>query len=534
MSQRASHKPIEQMTADDLTEAMADPWWRLSNLYWIKTKEPEGSEDGDGSDDETLVVKFRPNRHQLRLLKRLHTRNIILKARQMGFSTLIQIYFLDCALFSNNINCGVIAHTDDAAKKLFAKIKFAYDRLPAFIKQSRPIVACNVSELKLGNGSTITVSTSMRGDTIHYLHVSEFGKICAKFPHRAVEVVTGTLPAVPIGGIVFIESTSEGREGQFYRMSTLAQANHDKGKKLTAKEYRFHFFPWHDVDEYQMPADGVIITAADHQYFDKIEGLIGEAISLEQRAWWVSTRDNDFSGEDSHMWQEYPSTPEEAFQQSTEGCYYSVQIAAARKASRFHATIPLLPAIPCLAFFDIGSSDGTAIWVVQRLGSEYRCVRFYEAWGEPYSHAAAWLQSLGVVWDTLWMPHDAKHVKQGETVNKSPQAMMQDLMPGVRIEIVPCIDDVNWGIQQTRDFFPLLHFDETECKEGLAHIESYRKKWNTGQQVWSSVPDKAGGHSEAADALRQLAQAYTAGILNVSRGPSLTALRQKKSSWRRA
>ncbi|MNR51153.1 hypothetical protein D3C85_1707840 [compost metagenome] len=92
---------------------------------------------------------------------------------------------------------------------------------------------------------------------------------------------------------------------------------------------------------------------------------------------------------------------------------------------------------------------------------------------------------------------------------------------------------MNWGIQQTRDLFPLLVIDETRCKEGLEHLESYRKRWNSHQQVWGDKPDKAGGHSEAADALRQLGQALAANLININRGPSPSKLRRNKS-WRTA
>ena len=129
----------------------------------------------------------------------------------------------------------------------------------------------------------------------------------------------------------------------------------------------------------------------------------------------------------------------------------------------------------------------------------------------------------------MYLPHDAAHIRQGQSVNKSPQQMLQDLMPGVRFEIVPRIEDVNWGIQQTRDVFPLLWFDEEKCREGIIHIENYRKRWNERQACWSNIPDKTGGHSEAADALRQFAQAYAAGLININRSQPK---RRRISSWR--
>lgn len=515
--------PIEEMTAEQFTAAMADPMWRLENLYWIKTKT-----ESEDEDDEGFVVKFRPNRYQRRLLKRLHHRNIILKARQLGFTTLIQILFLDFALFTPNVRCGVIAHTDDAALKIFKKIKFAYDRLPDILKAAVPLVTCNAHEMELGNGSALTVGTSMRSDTIHYLHVSEFGKICAKFPHRAEEVITGTIPSVPTTGIIFIESTAEGRDGAFFAMSQRAEALQQSGKELTAKEYRFHFFPWHDAEEYAMDPKGVVITPKDHEYFDALEAKLKKTISLAKRAWWVSTRDNDFAGQEERMWQEYPSTPAEAFQQSTEGTYYKNQLTAARKDGRIRR-LPLLDSVPCMTFWDIGNSDGTAVWVLQRVGMENRWIRFKEGWGEPYSYFVKWLMSLGLVFSKHYLPHDADHVRQGQTTNKSPRQMLEELLPGATFETVPRIQDVNWGIQQTRDAFPTYYFDEEHCKEGLIHIESYRKKWNERQATWSDEPDKAGGHSEAADALRQHGQALAGGMIYAGNAPTM---RRRSGSWR--
>jgi hypothetical protein len=51
-------------------------------------------------------------------------------------------------------------------------------------------------------------------------------------------------------------------------------------------------------------------------------------------------------------------------------------------------------------------------------------------------------------------------------------------------------------------------FDETNCKEGLAHLENYRKEWNDRAGCWKESP-RHDIHSEAADAFRQFAQGYT-------------------------
>lgn len=514
---------------------LADPEWRLCNLYWIKTKGPEDDPDS-GEDDSGLVVRFKPNHAQRRLLRRLWSRNIILKARQMGFTTLIQVLFLDFALFRRNINLGVIAHTDESAKKIFRKIKFAYDMLPPVLRAAYPLAKCTESELILANGSSIAVATSMRGDTLHYLHISEFGKICAKFPHRAEEIITGTIPAVAGGGMIFIESTAEGQDGDFFIMTQKAEANAIAGKQLTRKEYRFHFFPWFEAPDYVLDPAGVIITKADHDYFDELEGKLGITLPPERRAWWVSTRDNDFGGRDERMWQEYPSTPEEAFRKTVEGTYYRQEFIALRKTKRI-TSVPFTPGIPVNTFWDIGHGDGTAVWFHQQVGQWHHFIKFIEGWCEPYSYFVKQMQETGWTWGTHYLPHDGNHVRQGQNANLAPRQMLENL--GLRnIEIVDRVSELQHGIQATRDAFALCRFDETECKEGLIHLEQYKRAWNSTTASWKDEPLKD-GHTEAADAFRQFAQGYDGAAdrtrpSEVRRKKTTASAARAGSKWRRS
>lgn len=488
-------------TEEELQACLADPLWRICSgqLYKITIK-------GDGDEDD-LVMPFKPNRPQRRLLASLWHRNVILKARQLGFTTLVCILWLDTALFNANYRCGIIAQDRDAAEAIFKdKVKFAYDNLPEPLRNDMPLKTNSASQLHFAhNNSSIRVATSMRSGTIHRLHVSEFGKICAKYPEKADEVVTGSIPAVPKSGILIIESTAEGREGEFYNITMRAKAHHDAGKKLTVRDYRFHFFPWWKEERYVLSTEGVTLTEKDKKYFERIESQIGQSLTPEQKSWYVATRDADFSGSEEKMWQEYPSTAEEAFQQSTEGCYYTEQLTKARKDGRI-CTLPIIDSIPVNTFWDIGSSDGTAIWLHQRVGQENRFIGFYEAWGEPYGHFVKYLQSLGYVWGKHYLPHDATHKRQQGDVVKSPEDMLIDL--GLRgIEIVPRVDEIQHGIQAVRDIFSQCWFDETRCKDGLAHLENYRKEWNDRQGCWKDKP-RHDIHSEAADAFRQFAQGY--------------------------
>lgn len=497
----------------------------------------EGGADGD----EDLVVKFTPNRAQRRLLRRLHTRNIVLKARQLGYSTLIAILWLDTALFSKGpIKCGVIAHEREAAETIFRdKIVFAYERLPDDLRQRMPLESKTKTELVFAhNKASIRVSTSLRSDTIHRLHVSEFGKICAKYPAKAREVVSGTIPTVPGGGIIVIESTAEGQDGAFYDMTQLALANRDAGRHLSPKEYRLTFAPWWDAMEYEVDPDGVLITEAQHTYFNELQLKIGRDITPAKRAWYVATLVNDFSGDQPMMWQEYPSTPEEAFAVSVEGCYYAAQLAAARKAGRIRPGLPV-EKIPVYTFWDLGRSDMTAIWLMQKVGPEYRWIRYYEESGQELDHYAHYLLGLGLVFGGHYLPHEAGAKRMGITpdTNKSLAEGLEELLPGHRVHVVPRVTNINSGIASTRKIFAASRFDEEHCAQGLKRLANYRKEWDKDRGRWKDVP-LHDDNSHGADAYRQAGQVIDAGETfsgapyRMGQGAGKAAARRKWSARR--
>jgi len=511
MTERLVPIAFAPKTPEELEWAMSSPLWRVCSgkLYVIMPK----SDLGDGT-----TIPFIPNRAQRRFLARMWTRNIILKARQLGYTTLIAIIWLDHALFNPDQRCGIIAQDREKAEVIFRdKVKFAYDRLPDEIRAQCPLARDSANELLFAhNNSSIRVGTSMRSGTIHRLHVSEFGKIGAEHPDKAREVITGSLPAVPLDGIIVIESTSEGQSGEFFNMTKRARAlADDKDRVLTARDYRFTFSAWHDNPEYEVSPQGVIITAKDHEYFDGVEAKQGTKLTIGQRAWYCSTCATDFSGNVEMMWQEYPSTPDEAFQQSTEGTYYAVQLAAARRSGRI-GRVPLVSHVPVNTYWDIGARDGAAIWLHQKIGAEHRFVGFDEGWDETFGYFVSRLQARGLVWGTHFLPHDAEHKRQQGTVNESPKEMLEKLAPGWKFEIVPRIDNKITGIQQTRDMFSQAYFDETECAAGLAHLASYRKEWDKRLGCWKVEP-KHNTDSEAADAFRQWGQSAKVSFVPLQR-----------------
>ena len=160
----------------------SDPLWRLSNLYWIVDK----------SGQRRL---FQPNEAQVNYLRGATSADIILKARQLGMTTLMCLISLDEALFLKDHNAAIIAHTLNDANVIFeTKVKFPYDNLPEMLRQRRPATNDRAGLLKFNHGSSIRVATSARSGTLQRLHVSEFGKICCAVPEESAGDCHGLIP----------------------------------------------------------------------------------------------------------------------------------------------------------------------------------------------------------------------------------------------------------------------------------------------------------------------------------------------------
>ncbi len=517
--------PLDFVPENDeqLMMALADPMWRICSgyLYKIMVKSPIPGE-------AETVVPFKPNAAQLEFLDNLWNRNLILKARQLGFTTLASILWLDHAMFVADQRCGIIAQDRDSAEAFFRdKVRLAYDRLPALLKKMMPLKRESASELLFAhNNSSMRVATSMRGGTIHRLHVSEFGRICAHFPDKAVEIVTGSIPAVPLDGIAIIESTAEGQDGEFYKMTKRAMAIKELGQELTVRDYRFHFYAWWKDPGYRLEGGHVVITEEDQLYFDATEIEIGQKIDQSQRRWYVATRESDFSGDPEKMWQEYPSTPMEAFKVSSEGKYFAQQLAKARRERRI-TTIPVVENIPVNTFWDIGKGDGTGAWLHQRVDLQDRFIGYIEGWNEPYGYYTKKLQALGYLWGVHHVPHDATHQRQQLNTLTCALDELKKSSLGGEWKVVPRVEDLQHGIQLTRAAFSSCWFDETACKEGLLHLENYGKKWNEAAGCWSETPKKD-VHTEAADAFRQFAQGFDGGTSNIG------YTRNRQRNWKTA
>ena len=482
---------IGSLSIADLSDALTYKWFRLNTLYHIKDKSGK-------------KVLFTPNQEQEAFYLGYHGRDIILKARQLGFTTFKMISDLDDCLFTKNHSAGCICHNLEDAKDIFRnKIKFAYQSITedqrALIAEAGYDLPTPINDKDNGyvfsNGSSIKVSVSYRGGTIQSLHVSEFGKICRKYPDKAGEIVTGAFEAVGLDGDITIESTAEGREGYFYDYCASAR----KQKQPSQLDFKFHFFSWWLRPEYEIDGD---ISGALADYFSELEGKHGITLNDRKRAWYSAKWRT--LGDD--MKREYPSTPDEAFEQSIEGAYYAKQFSKIYADGRICAS--LKNDAPVNTAWDLGVGDSTAIWFYQKIGNEIHLIDHYENSGEGLEHYIKVLKDRGYTYGKHYAPHDIEN-REWASKGKSRKDLAAE---GYEIDGKICKINfltvpkktIDAGIEEVRVILDRCVFDEKKCEQGIKCLESYRKDWNDKLGCWRDSP-LHDWTSHTADAFRYLA-----------------------------
>ena len=144
-----------------------------------------------------------------------HDYNIVLKGRQLGFSTLIAGYSLWMMLFGNDKNILVIATKQEVAKNLVTKVKYMHNALPVWLRGN--LIEDNKLALRFANGSQIKAVASSkdagRSEALSLLILDE-----AAFIENAEEIWTAAQATLSTGGRAILNSTPNGVGNFFHKM----------------------------------------------------------------------------------------------------------------------------------------------------------------------------------------------------------------------------------------------------------------------------------------------------------------------------
>ena len=491
--------PEKMREMDELTEKLKDHKWRLNNLYYIR-------------DERGNRVRFQLNEAQKWLVDNMWYMSLVVKARQLGVTTFFTIFYLDQILFSENKIAGIIAHKEDDMKKIFRnKIHFALDNLEPWMKKyvGEPEIE-TANELVFKNGGNIFVALSTRSNTPNFLHISEYGYICAHTPDKADEILHGAINSVHAGQMVSIESTAEGREGHYYRLAMDAERKRKEGRKLTPLDFKIFFFPWWWDLRYVLK-DQVTLMKEDKEYFTMLETKHGIRLTEPQKAWYAKKRETVGDG----VWAQYPSTLDEAFAVTLEGAYYAKEMARVYQERRI-GFFPVDPLFDVNIAWDLGMNDQNVLLFYQEIGPEIRFVDAYSNSGYGLEHYTNYIKTKGYRLGKNVLPHDV--AVRDLSTGISREQFLWDL--GLRnTQMVPK-GGIADGIEKVRQLFSRFRFHEETTKVLTDGLHNYRRDFDKNLGVWKSTP-RHDDSSHVSDAVRTLAMSYQEAGLDAEGGVNI-------------
>lgn len=278
-------------------------------------------------------IKFTLNAPQRRVLACLEDmrsagkpiRLIMLKARQWGGSTLIQIYMawiqvVHCSNW-NSLICGHLKDTSSAIKGIYSRMLKEY---PDTLNECNGAMTFkafersrNVSEITGRNCLVVTGSAesqeSIRGFDISMAHLTEVAfwrSTTQKSPENVVRAVCGSIALLPYS-IIVMESTANGVGNYFHTEWLRAKAG------LSDKQAVF--VPWYEIEIYRSQVND--IKTLWNELDDYELNLWEKGLTLEMIAWYHAKR-KEYNSH-TQMMAEYPTDDIEAFA-NTGQCVFNV------------------------------------------------------------------------------------------------------------------------------------------------------------------------------------------------------------------
>jgi hypothetical protein len=447
--------------------------WRINNLYKIRDKSGN-------------LIKFKRNRAQAHYAANKWFRNLILKSRQLGFTTDEAVDSLDDVLFTPNNDALLIAHNLEAGSSIFdKKIVFAWERLPIELRSLYKVDNKTSKTLKFDFGakgfSSIAVDTSGRSGTYRRVHITELADIAKKYPKKIPEIIEGTIPAVPTDGRVDIESTSQGASGEFYEMYMDA---YERGQPTLPQQYKAHFYNWTwDDEELNKITDPIPFEKMDQgqkfkDYATK-HRLTQVQITYYYQKWLSLNK------KWNALKREYPTTPEEAFEAIAEGTYFGETIGLMEQDGRI-GLYPHDKALKVHTVWDLGVGKNLRIGFFQRDSANNRVKlidHFVGAGSDALPEAAVAISNKPYVYGKHFGPHDleATDIGTGKTRTESARAL------GINFTLVPdySIED---GINAVYVWLDRLLVNKDTCREWIKSMKAYGHEWDERRGMYKDEP----------------------------------------------
>ncbi|MDB5692344.1 MAG: terminase [Alphaproteobacteria bacterium] len=190
---------------------------------------------------------------------------------------------------------------------------------------------------------------------------------------------------------------------------------------------------------------------------------------------------------------------------AVDGAYYAAPLTEARAGGRI-GRVAADPLLAIRAYWDLGVSDSTSIWVAQFAGREIRVLDYCEGQGQPLGFYADWLRTRGHGSAECVLPHDGAR-RDSVSALKYEDHLRE---AGFRVQTIP-----NQGkgaamkrIEAARRLFPSIWFNEENCRDGLKSLAAYHERIDFKRNVGLGPEHDWASHG--ADAFGLMCVAYEA------------------------
>lgn len=241
---------------------------------------------------------------------------ILLKSRQVGGTVMSEALIAHLTLFSTNTRSIIASDHPDNSLKLFRVFTTILDKLPGWMKPvlDARVKANNIhfseleSDVIVGSGNQkTTLGQGMTVDAAHLTEVSTWNE------ENCHAIDADLRPAFASSrkhhSLLIFESTGAGAKGNWF---------HDQFQAAREGRSQFDhlFVGWFMCpDKWARKADGITFSEETMNMAIRVERESGVVLSKEQMAWWQTEKqDYESRGKLEVFYQEYPSTPQEAFQ----------------------------------------------------------------------------------------------------------------------------------------------------------------------------------------------------------------------------
>jgi hypothetical protein len=294
-------------TVDLVAEAVQNPLFFIPRFMKIEDKERN-------------EVPFVLNAVQEDIVKHLmagERRLNVLKAGQLGVTSIVMAYFLWDTILTPGTASVVIAHEEFITQRLLHKSQLFYDSIPPQFKPEMHHSSAYEKTFPAINGTMYTGSARAyifgRGETLHNVLADEYA-----FWPDPERIMVPLQQRVPITGLIMKVSTPNGEDNAF----CLDWRASKRGELIGTAIYKNLVYPWWLCPEYRIPRGSVFALERDKGELDftlEEEKLIAIHHLDEDQIRWRRRKIEEMeqlraTGETAkYFWQEYVEDEETCF-----------------------------------------------------------------------------------------------------------------------------------------------------------------------------------------------------------------------------